>query len=196
VATNGKNGFAPIQLIVCTYKGDYLPNRVREYFEMHRDGDHPMRLVGAILIEKNEDGSIDRKHWNGLDEWQERRFEAVAGALIGMGAGAVEAHEHSDAPGARFVGARVGARVGAWRMARHEHGMSEEELAEVLEDVPPGSSAFIGLIEHPWILEAREKFEQAGGTFFAHGWVTPRTLIRMGARAALRENVRERVGAT
>jgi uncharacterized membrane protein len=193
VVTNGKPEFGPIQLIVCAYKGDELPTRARAYFEAQENSGYPVRLISATVVEKNEDGCVQREHWTSLDEREERRLAAAAGALIGIGAGTVKGFERGGRAGAR-IGARLGGAAGAWGFARHEYGLSEEELDEALADVPPGSSAFVALVEHPWMLDARAEFEQAGGTFFAHGMVTPGTLARMGARNAIREAVKEHAG--
>jgi len=54
--------------------------------------------------------------------------------------------------------------------------MTEEDIAQVTADLPPGSSAAIALFEHAWAIGLREAIRRANGRLLRAGMVRADTL--------------------
>lgn len=192
MSSTNSGQIGPIQWIVCGFDRDDFTGKVVSELRDMRRPDQPVRLVGALFIRKDKDGNIEEKRATDLTDDEARRFRSAAGALIGLGSGAAEGAMRAGRPGA-LVGAGIGALGKALQFARHDYGISEDEIEEALRDLPNGSSALILLLEHHWALRAKQAFESFGGTFYASGLVTPRALVRRGAAEAIRDAVEAKV---
>ena len=63
--------------------------------------------------------------------------------------------------------------------------MYDPEQVWVLADqIPPGMTAAIAMLEHRWAIPMRDAIEDAGGVVLADEWVHPEDLVRYGAEAA------------
>ena len=182
--TNGDDRIGPVQIIVCGFTRDEFSARAMDGLQDMRRDDSPVRLISALFIYKDRNGRITQKRVSELSDEEARRYAMAAGALIASGTGAAMAGRVGAA-----IGARVGAAAAALKVARHDYGVSEEQLEEALAEVPNGSFALILLLEHHWLLAAKDEFERAGGVFYAQGMVTPGALVRMGAEPAIREAI-------
>ncbi len=74
---------------------------------------------------------------------------------------------------------------GAARLWSQEGGgLGEEDLLDVLEEIPPDTAVAIALLEHRWAIPLREAIVRAGGFPILDTWVHPRDLIEVGLLAA------------
>jgi hypothetical protein len=92
---------------------------------------------------------------------------AIAGALVGLGAGDLEA------------GAEAGAAEGA-----DGHLIPDEEAWFVADTIPNGSAAAILLLEHRWAIPFRDAIVNAGGIALADEWIHPADLVAVGVEGA------------
>ncbi len=77
----------------------------------------------------------------------------------------------------------AGAEAGAEAMA--DGKMYDPEEVWVLADqIPPGMTAAICMLEHRWAIPLREAIADAGGAVLVDEWVHPEDLVRYGAEAA------------
>ncbi|HZL63877.1 MAG TPA: DUF6325 family protein [Thermoleophilia bacterium] len=136
--------------------------------ELQRLKDHDIvRLVDVLLVAKDDDGNVTQIEVADLPELE--KYGAVAGALVGLGAAGEE-------------GAVVGAELGAEAMA--DGRMYDPEQVWVLaEEIPPGTTAAIALLEHRWAIPLREAILDAGGTVLVDEWLHPEDLVSYGAEA-------------
>ncbi len=96
-------------------------------------------------------------------------YGAWVGALIGLGAGGVD-------------GAEVGAVAGAIHaMDEYEYGIDADGLATIADDIPPGGAGMLLVIEHTWAIPFRDALINSGGIMIAQDFLSPETLIAIGA---------------
>jgi hypothetical protein len=97
-------------------------------------------------------------------------FGALAGALVGLGAGGEEEMEIAAVRGAEAL--------------EDGHVFDENQVWYVADAIPENSSAAIALIEHRWAIPLRDKIADAGGVALADEWIHPADLVAIGAMAA------------
>ena len=163
--------FGPVQLFVIGLDNEKLQGQVSR--ELHRASEAgQIRVLDALAIQKSKEGAITTLSGSDLTPEQRMEYGAIVGALMGYGATGTE------------EGLEVGAELGAERFATHNFGLSTDDIHAIGDDVPPGSTALIVLIEHLWALPLKEAVEQAGGLVLAQGMVRPETLMALGAYRA------------
>ena len=59
-----------------------------------------------------------------------------------------------------------------------------EDIERLAEEIPPGTSAVIILLEHTWAIGLAEAVRRAGGMLFTGGLVTPEALTQVRAELA------------
>jgi uncharacterized membrane protein len=173
----------PVQMLVVAFdhpefKGEILAElrRLREHGEI--------RLVDLFVARKGEDGTIEALKTSDLTPEEGAEFGAIVGGLIGYGAGGEKGME---------AGAEAGALAGAMLIAdEFEYGVDVEGLEDVTADIPPGGAVAFVLIEHRWAIGLKKTIRDAGGILVAQDFLSPETLIPVGAalRSAIEEQER------
>ncbi len=59
-----------------------------------------------------------------------------------------------------------------------------EDVEQLAEEIPPGTSAVVVLLEHTWVIGLTEAVRRAGGMLFTGGLVTPDALTQVRAELA------------
>ena len=59
-----------------------------------------------------------------------------------------------------------------------------EDVEQLAEEIPPGTSAVVVLLEHTWAIGLTEAVRRAGGMLFTGGLVTPDALTQVRAELA------------
>ena len=62
--------------------------------------------------------------------------------------------------------------------------LTAEDVERLAEEIPPGTSAVVILLEHTWATGLAEAVRRAGGTLFSGGMVTPEALTQVRAELA------------
>jgi len=119
-----------------------------------------VRLVDLLLVTRAEDGALET-----LDGSTELGEDV--GALVA----AILAQPEGDAAGDPGVADANQAVVEAWSLA---------------DAVPPGSTAAVALIEHPWAIPLTEAIQRAGGRPLEETWLAPDDLQVLTALIAQR----------
>jgi uncharacterized membrane protein len=136
--------------------------------ELDRLREHEfVRIVDALVVKKDDDGDVTALQVSDLSTDEAMEFGAIAGALIGLGAGDAEA------------GAEAGALEGA-----DGHVLPDEDLWFAADAIPPGSAAAVLLIEHLWAIPLRDAIVDAGGTALVDEWIHPADLVAVGLEGA------------
>ncbi len=65
--------------------------------------------------------------------------------------------------------------------------LTAEDIAKLAEAIPPGTSAVVVLLEHPWTLKLAAAVRRAGGVLFTGGLVAPDVLAQVSAELAAKE---------
>ena len=126
-----------------------------------------IRLIDALFVMKDEDGSITRLEASDLSTEEKKQLGAVLGGLLGLGAAGVE-------------GAVVGAVAGSEALTDRVVGMSSSDIQNLVNDLPPGKAVALFLMEHVWATDFKVAVREAGGHPLLQGYLTPETLLLMG----------------
>jgi uncharacterized membrane protein len=127
-----------------------------------------VRLIDVLVVAKDDDGNVTQIEISDRPELE--KYGAVVGALLGLGAAGEE-------------GAAAGAVAGAEAMADGKM-YDADEVWVLADEIPPGTTAAICMLEHRWAIPLREAIMDAGGTVLVDEWVHPEDLVRYGAEAA------------
>ncbi|HEX8859067.1 MAG TPA: DUF6325 family protein [Actinomycetes bacterium] len=158
--------FGPVQILVIGFQDGRFSGAILE--ELRRLREHDIvRLVDLLFVTKGADGEITALETSDLTKGEFQDLGALAGALIGVGA-------------AGATGLETGAAAGAEAMAAGTV-FDQEEVWEVADAIPAGSSAALALLEHRWAIPLRDAIADAGGVSVADEWVHPRDLVAAGA---------------
>ncbi|MCL4863402.1 MAG: hypothetical protein KJZ93_28620, partial [Caldilineaceae bacterium] len=107
-----------------------------------------------------------------LSEAERSDLAAFAGAMVGLGAAGVE-------------GALVGAELAVESLAERDYfGFDDEDIDEILDELPDNSTAAVLLFEHAWALPFKQAIQRAGGELIAQGFISPGALVALGEMLA------------
>ena len=155
----------PVQLLVVGFEQPDFKGEVLAQLQTLREHDL-VRVIDILLVYKDAEGELETRQVSDLSAQEAQDLGALAGALIGLGAAA------------------GGDAEGAARLWSAEDGLSEDDLVDVLAEIPPDTAVAIALLEHRWAIPLREAIIAAGGFPILDTWVHPRDLVEVGLLAA------------
>ena len=142
-----------------------------------------IRVVDARFLCKRSDGDLVAARVSDLDAFEREELRAAAGALIGLGAGAVLAGEEGAAAGA-ILGADAALEVG-------EIGFTDQDIMALGSEMEAGEALLLLVIENVWATGLRDALREAGVVYAQQDYLTPEGLVALGAllgvEAALEE---------
>ena len=160
----------PVQLIVLGFNQPDFHGEVISALEDLRKTD-TVRVIDALAVYKDAAGELEAEHLSNLTEAEAVELGSKIGALIGLGFAGEE-------------GAEAGALAGAEAAEEGATLLPEEELWDVIEDIPPDSAAALLLIEHHWAVPLRDAVLRAGGFRISDGFISPLDLVAIGLHEA------------
>jgi uncharacterized membrane protein len=113
-------------------------------------------IVNAAVLVRDEKGRARMKETEDVDAKRGAIFGAIAGGLLGLLGG----------PAGVVVGAAAGAAAGGAAAHVIDMGFSDKYLKELQDELPPGSSAIVALVEHEWVTRVERELEQHEGRLF------------------------------
>jgi uncharacterized membrane protein len=158
--------FGPVQILVIGFEGGRFSGAILEELRRLREHD-VVRLVDLLFVTKDADGEVVALERSDLTKGEFEDLGALAGALVGVGAAGAAGLEVGAAAGAETAGAGT--------------VFDQEEVWEVADAIPAGSSAALALLEHRWAIPLRDAIADAGGVTVADEWIHPRDLVAAGA---------------
>jgi len=160
--------FGPVQLLTVGFVEPKFTGAALDELKRLREHDI-VRLIDLLVVAKDDDGNVTKVEIADRPELAE--FGALIGAFLGLGAAGEE-------------GMVAGAEAGAEAM--NEGKMYADEDVWVLADeIPPGMTAAICVLEHRWAIPLRDAILDAGGAVLVDQWIHPEDLVRYGAEAAV-----------
>lgn len=148
-------GEAGIDLVARVFDDPGSASKALEVVEdLHRRG--KFKILNAAVLAKDEDGKVNLRDVKDIDPKRGGLFGAITGGLVGLLGGPV-----GVVVGA-LVGAGAGGLIGKWV----DKGFSDEFLTELQEQLKPGSSALVVLLEHHWLQPMSESLSDLGGMVF------------------------------
>ncbi|HZT11136.1 MAG TPA: hypothetical protein VFB09_08905 [Actinomycetota bacterium] len=162
----------PVQLIVLGFEHPDFKGEVIEELGRLRESD-TVRVIDALAVHKDAEGEITVVQLSNLTQDEAVELGAKIGALVGLGAAGEE-------------GAEALAEAGAEAAA--EDGVNvfsdNEEVWDVLADIPNDTAAALLLIEHHWAVPLRDAIARANGFRIADGFISPFDLVAIGLLTA------------
>jgi uncharacterized membrane protein len=160
--------FGPVQIMVVGFEDGEFNGEILA--ELRRLREHDIvRLVDLLFVTKDADGDVVAVEHSDLEADEAEAFGALAGALMGLGAAGEE-------------GAVAGAVAGAETVDEQGSVIDPNDVWYLADEIPPGTSAGIALLEHRWAIPLRDAIERAGGHTVADAWVHPSDLVEIGAQ--------------
>ncbi|MGH2855463.1 MAG: hypothetical protein ACRDLF_14865 [Solirubrobacteraceae bacterium] len=156
----------PVQLLVVGFEQPSFQGEVLAHLQSLKEQDI-VRVIDILVVRKEADGTVVTRQISDLSESEARELGDLVKALIGLGELA-----GGDAEGA------------AQMWSQETTGLGEEELLDVLSEIPPDTAVAIALLEHRWAIPLREAIIAAGGFPILDTWVHPRDLVEVGLLAA------------
>jgi uncharacterized membrane protein len=161
----------PVQLITLGFEHPDFTGEVLKEFDRLRDDD-TVRIIDALVVFKDADGDVAVIETSQLDQESAMEFGATVGALVGLGAAGEE-------------GAEAGAVLGAEAAEDGLDVFDDDDVWDVLEELPLDAAAALVLLEHRWAIPLRDKLAAAGGYPIGAGMITPIDLMEIGLITAL-----------
>ncbi|MGA8219556.1 MAG: DUF6325 family protein [Solirubrobacterales bacterium] len=162
--------FGPVQLLVVGFEDGKFSGEILA--ELRRLREHDIvRLIDLMFVARGVDGEFEAVEHSDLPADEAEAFGALAGALLGLGAGGEE-------------GMEAGALAGAEAVDERGSVLDPDDVWYLADAIPPGTSAGIALLEHRWAIPLRDAIERAGGHSLVDAWVHPSDLVDIGAQAA------------
>jgi uncharacterized membrane protein len=162
----------PVQLVVLGFEHPDFHGEIIAELERLRESD-TIRVIDSLAVYKDADGELEVEHLSNLTKDEAIELGTTIGALIGLG---IEGEEGLEAGAA--AGAKAAAEGGV-------HPLSDDdEVWDVLEDIPNDSAAALILIEHQWAVPLRDAVLRAGGFRISDGFISPLDLVAIGLVAA------------
>lgn len=160
----------PVQLVVLGFDQPDFQGEILTELDRLKDNDL-VRVVDGLAVHKDAQGEVTTLKRSDLTDDEAAEFGAVVGALIGIGAAGAE-------------GAEAGAEMGAEAMAEGVDLLPEEDVWDVVDEIPNGTAAAVILLEHRWAIPLRDAVMRAGGFRISEGFVHPLDLVAVGLVAA------------
>ena len=140
----------PIQLIVAAFQDEKSAAQALKALKQAQR-EKLIKIDSAAVLHKDEKGKLHIKETADMGGGKGAALGGVAGAAIGLIAGP-----------ALLVPAAVGALVGGLSAKLRDSGFSDERLKTLGENLKPGSSAIIAVVEHRWVAEVEKAMAEAG----------------------------------
>ena len=160
----------PVQLIALGFSHPDFHGEVIAELERLRESD-TVRVIDALAVYKDAEGDIEVEHLSNLTRDEAIELGSTIGALLGLGLDGEE-------------GMEAGAVAGAEAAADGVEVFSEEQVWDVLEEIPNDSAAALILLEHQWAVPLRDAVARAGGFRISDGFIHPLDLVEIGLLSA------------
>jgi uncharacterized membrane protein len=156
----------PVQLLVVGFERPDFQGEALAQLQSLRERD-VVRVIDILMVSKDAAGEVSTRQISDLSESEADELGALVKVLIGLGEAA---------------GGDAGGAARMW--AQRETGLVEEDLLDVLAEIPADTAVAIALLEHRWAIPLREAIVAAGGFPIIDTWVHPRDLVEVGLLAA------------
>ena len=167
----------PIQVFIFGFEDFEATGAIAEQLESLRDAG-TIRIIDARMLYKPSEDELVAVQASDLDDIEREDLRAAAGALIGLGAGAVLGGDEETAAAGMILGADAALGLG-------EIGMSDEDIAELGDRMAVGDALMVLVIENVWAAGLRDALRNAGVVFAQQDYLTPEGLIALGGLLGL-----------
>ena len=160
----------PIQLVVIGFppEAQFRGDIYRAFANIRGRG--VIRLIDAMFVRKDDQGRINASlRESDLTLHERETLGTIAGGLLGLMTGG---DEESEA---------LGATLAAQAIADDAFGLGIGDIENAKNQIEPGHSALVLLVEHQWARELKGAMRGAGGVPLIQGFLTPEAVLMVGA---------------
>ena len=136
-----------------------------------------IRIIDARLLLRESAAELVAVRVSDLGEIEREDLRASAGALAGLGAGAVRGGEDGAAAG-MILGADAALDL-------DELGLSEAEIGQLAEELEVGDALLLLVIENAWATGFANALREAGVVFAQQDYLSSEGLVALGAMLGL-----------
>ena len=136
-----------------------------------------IRIIDARFLVKDGPNDVVALRVSDLDDAEREELRAAAGALVGLGAGAVLGGEEGAAAGL-ILGADAAMGIG-------EVGMSDADIAALGDELDVGDALMLLVIENVWATGLAAALRDAGVVYAEQDYLRPEGLVALGAMLGL-----------
>lgn len=140
----------PVELIVAAFTDEEAAKAALDELKKAKS-EGLIAIEGAAVLRMDSKGKLHITETEDIGGGKGAAFGGVVGAGIGLIAGAALA-----------VPLAVGALVGGLTSKLRDTGFSNERLKELGENLTPGSSAIVAVVEHTWVEKVEDALAEAG----------------------------------
>lgn len=156
----------PVQLLVLGFDHPDFHGQIKEELARLRESD-TVRVIDSLAVYKHANGDIEVEHLSNLTTDEAIELGSKVAALVGLG---IEGEE----------GMELGAEIGAAAAAEGLEVFDDNDMWDVVEEIPNDSAAALILLEHHWAVGLRDAIASAGGFRIGDGFISPLDLIEIG----------------
>ena len=167
----------PIQVFIFGFEDFEATGAIADQLEALSDAG-TIRIIDARMVYKPGDDELIAVQASDLDDIEREDLRAAAGALIGLGAGAVLGGDEEAAAAGMILGADAALGLG-------EIGMTGEDIADLGDGMAVGDALMVLVIENVWAAGLRDALRTAGVVFAEQDYLTPEGLIALGGLLGL-----------
>jgi uncharacterized membrane protein len=140
---------APTQVILAAFRDENGADAALEQLKAAKK-EHLINVPQVAVLRKDKEGKLHIKEPTDMGAGRGAAIGGVLGGLTGLVFGPI---------GLAAVG---GAAIGGVIARLHDSGFKDERLRQLGENLQPGSSAILAVIEHIWVTELQAELEKAG----------------------------------
>jgi uncharacterized membrane protein len=166
----------PIQIFVLGFEDFQDTGRIAEELIALSDAG-TIRVVDARFLLKESNDEVLAVRMSDLDDSEREDLRAAAGALVGLGAGAVLGGEDGAAAG-MVLGADAALGVG-------ELGLSDDGIRAMADGLAVGDALLLLVIENVWATGLASAVRKAGVVSAQQDYLSPEGLVALGAMLGL-----------
>ncbi len=149
----------PVQLLVLGFnRPDFHGAVVAELERLRASG--TVRVIDSLAVYKDAFEQLEVSHLSNASREEAIALGSTVGALIGLG---IEGEQGPEPTASESLDA-----------------LSDDDLWDVVEDIPAGSAAALILIEHQWAVGLQNAVVRAGGTRLGDGFISADDLVQIG----------------
>lgn len=138
-----------LQVIIATYPDEETPDQKLEWLKQAtKEGQ--VDIVDAAVIKKDPDGTIHVKDTANVSTGKGAAIGGVIGGVVGLLAG----------PAGVVLLGSAGAVIGG-AITGGDEGIPDERLQQVGEELEPGTSAVVAVVEPVWIKDVNTELANA-----------------------------------
>jgi uncharacterized membrane protein len=156
----------PVQLLVLGFSHPDFHGQIKDELERLRESD-TVRVIDALAVYKDADGEIEVEHLSNLTTDEAIELGSKVAALVGLGIAGEE-------------GMEAGFEAGAEAAADGLEVFDDDDMWDVIEEIPNDTAAALILLEHHWAVGLRDAIASAGGFRIGDGFISPLDLIEIG----------------